>query len=156
VPQRGMQIANVDLKLIRNAFQLRMILEREAAVQFAATASLETIDALAEAHRDIVTRAEKKVTQPLLREAQEVDWKLHDTIIDAMSNEIIADIYRVNSIKIRLIRLERVLLNAEVLMPAMREHLAIIDAFRSRDPEKVGPAMEQHLTHARNRALGVA
>lgn len=156
VPQRGMQIANVDLKLIRNAFQLRMILEREAAVQFAAAASAETIEGLAEAHRDIVVRAEKKVTQSLLREAQEVDWRLHDLIIDAMGNEIVSEIYRVNSIKIRLIRLERVLLNPEVLLPAMREHLSIIDAFRTRDPVAVGHAMEHHLTHARNRALGVA
>jgi DNA-binding GntR family transcriptional regulator len=156
VPQRGMQIANVDLKLIRNAFQLRMILEREAAVQFAASASAETIEGLAEAHQDIVVRAEKKVTPTLLREAQEVDWRLHDLIIDSMGNEIVSEIYRVNSIKIRLIRLERVLLNPEVLLPAMREHLSIIDAFRTRDPVAVGQAMEHHLTHARNRALGVA
>lgn len=156
VPQRGMQITNVDLKLIRNAFQLRMILEKEAAVQFALNASSEAIEKLADSHHDIVARAEKKVTPALLREAQEVDWRLHDMIIEAMGNEILTEIYRVNSIKIRLIRLERVLLNAEVLLPAMREHLSIIEAFRTRDPAAVGKAMEHHLTHARNRALGVA
>src|SRR2546421_10002568 len=37
VPQRGLQIANVDVKLIRNAFQLRAMIEREAAAQFAVT-----------------------------------------------------------------------------------------------------------------------
>src|SRR5438270_12403802 len=31
VPQRGLQIANVDVKLIRNAFQLRAMIEKEAA-----------------------------------------------------------------------------------------------------------------------------
>ena len=30
VPQRGLQIAHVDLKLIHNAFQLRAMLERDA------------------------------------------------------------------------------------------------------------------------------
>ena len=34
VPQRGLQIAHVDLKLIHNAFQLRAMLEREAALHF--------------------------------------------------------------------------------------------------------------------------
>ncbi len=35
VPQRGMQIAHIDLNLIRDAFQFRTILEREAASAFA-------------------------------------------------------------------------------------------------------------------------
>src|SRR5260370_37960139 len=39
VPQRGLQIASVDLKLVRNAFHLRLILEREAVAQFVRTAS---------------------------------------------------------------------------------------------------------------------
>ena len=30
-PQRGLQIASVDVKLVRNAFQLRSMIEREAA-----------------------------------------------------------------------------------------------------------------------------
>ncbi|MCQ4005082.1 GntR family transcriptional regulator, partial [Klebsiella pneumoniae] len=30
VPQRGMQVAHVDLNLIRNAFQFRLFLEKEA------------------------------------------------------------------------------------------------------------------------------
>ena len=30
VPQRGLQIAHVDLRLIRNAFQVRSMIEREA------------------------------------------------------------------------------------------------------------------------------
>jgi len=37
VPQRGLQIAHVDLALINNAFQLRGVLEREAALRFCAT-----------------------------------------------------------------------------------------------------------------------
>ncbi|MDB5938177.1 MAG: transcriptional regulator, GntR family, partial [Polaromonas sp.] len=39
VPQRGLQVAHVDLKLINNAFQLRQLLEREAASRFVATVS---------------------------------------------------------------------------------------------------------------------
>ncbi len=44
VPQRGLQIANVDVKLIHNAFLLRLILEREAAAQFAHTVSDDELD----------------------------------------------------------------------------------------------------------------
>jgi len=155
VPQRGLQIANVDVKLVRNAFQLRITLEKEAVAQFALAASDAQLDALEAAHRDIIKRAARNVTPALLDAAQAVDWGLHDTIIDALGNEIISAIYRVNSLRIRLIKLDRVTLNAEVLPPAMQEHLTLIAALRTRDPRLAVAAIEAHLTHARNRALGL-
>src|SRR5262249_56909854 len=39
VPKRGLQIANVDVKLVRNAFQLRTILEKEAGARCTERAS---------------------------------------------------------------------------------------------------------------------
>jgi DNA-binding GntR family transcriptional regulator len=155
VPQRGMQIANVDVKLIRNAFQLRLILEREAATRFAETAPDAVIRELSDAHEAIVRRLRKGISRKLLEDAQRVDWHLHDTIIDALENEIISSIYRVNSIKIRLIRLQRVLLTPALLSPAMEEHLELIAAFRRRDPKRAVRAIEHHLRHARGRALGM-
>jgi len=155
VPQRGLQVANVDVKLVRNAFQLRLTLEKEATAQFALSATDDQLDAVEAAHRDIVRRAAKGVTPALLDAAQAVDWGLHDAMIDALGNEIISSIYRVNSLRIRLIRLDRVTLNAESLEPAMSEHLALIAALRTRDPAQAIAAIEAHLTHARNRALGL-
>jgi DNA-binding GntR family transcriptional regulator len=155
IPQRGLQIANVDVKLVRNAFQLRLILEREAAAQFAATATDAQLDALERAHRDVVAQAARGVTPALLDRAQAVDWGLHDMMIDALGNEIVSAIYRVNSLRIRLIRLDRVTLTADSLVPAMDEHLALLAALRTRDPQRAVAAIEAHLTHARNRALGL-
>ena len=155
IPQRGLQIANVDVKLVRNAFQLRLILEREAAAQFAATATDAQLDALERAHRDVVAQAARGVTDALLDRAQAVDWGLHDMMIDALGNEIVSAIYRVNSLRIRLIRLDRVTLTADSLAPAMDEHLALLAALRTRDPRRAVAAIEAHLTHARNRALGL-
>jgi DNA-binding GntR family transcriptional regulator len=155
IPQRGLQIANVDVKLVRNAFQLRLILEREAAAQFAATATDAQLDALERAHRDVVAQAARGVTAALLDRAQAVDWGLHDMMIDALGNEIVSAIYRVNSLRIRLIRLDRVTLTTDSLAPAMDEHLALLAALRARDPRRAVAAIEAHLTHARNRALGL-
>ncbi len=155
VPQRGLQIAHVDVKLVRNAFQLRIALEKEATVQFAVTASDAELDTLEATHRDIVRRAAHGVTPALLAAAQEVDWGLHDTMIDALGNEIVSSIHRVNSLRIRLIRLDRVTLSSDSLLPAMEEHLALLAALRTRDPARAVAAMEAHLTHARSRALGV-
>jgi DNA-binding GntR family transcriptional regulator len=156
VPQRGLQIANVDVKLVRNAFALRLALEKEAAAQFALSASDAQLDALEAAHRDILREAQRGITSALLDAAQAVDWGLHDTMIDALGNEIISSIYRVNSLRIRLIRLDRVTLDADSLRPAMEEHLAFLAALRTRDPQRAAAAIEDHLTSARNRALGIS
>lgn len=155
VPQRGLQIANVDVKLVRNAFQLRLALEKEAAVQFCTSVTGEQLDALERAHRDIVKRAARGITPALLDAAQAIDWGLHDMMIDALGNEIISAIYRVNSLRIRLIRLDRVVLDASVLVLAMEEHLSLLAALRTRDPRLAVASLEAHLNHARNRALGV-
>lgn len=155
VPQRGLQIANVDVKLIHNAFLLRLILEREAVAQFAHTVSDAELDALETAHRDILARAKRNITPALLNAARAVDWGLHDAMIDAMGNELISAVYRTNMLRIRLIRLERVVPDPIVLVRSMEDHLTLLIALRTRDPRLAVAALEAHLDHARGRALGV-
>ncbi|HET8727468.1 MAG TPA: GntR family transcriptional regulator [Alphaproteobacteria bacterium] len=154
VPQRGMQVAHIDLGLIRNAFQFRLFLEREAAALYVLSASDVTLAALRERHEAVITKAEARLTEDVIAEAQAVDWSLHDEIIDALDNEIISSAYRVNSIKIRIIRQSQTRLYADLVLPVMREHLGIIDAFETRDPQAAAKAIGDHIVNAKNRALG--
>jgi len=156
VPQRGLQVAHVDLKLINNAFQLRLVLEREAALKFVTTVSDADLAAVEEAHLDIVRRARSgPIDDQLLTEATTVDWGLHDLMIDALDNELISQIYRVNSLRVRLIKLEGSLLSPDVLLPAMDEHLWFIDALKRRDPVAVAERLSHHIESARRRVLGL-
>ena len=155
VPQRGMQICHVDMTLVRNAFQFRLFLEREAAALFAANASDALLVQLRHRHEAVLRKAERGVTTNLIAEAQATDYALHDAVIDGLGNEIISNAYRVNAIKIRLIRQEGTRLEAELVAPVMREHLGIIAAFEARDPIRAAGAIAAHITSARNRALGV-
>lgn len=160
VPQRGMQVAHVDLNLIRDAFQYRLFLEREAVAVFAAEVTASTLDGLRRAHETIVTRCEGAaanggITAELVTEAQAIDWELHATIIDALGNPIISEAYRVNAIKIRLIKQEQTRLNESVAVPTMREHLTVIEAIATRDPAVAADALGRHIVSARNRALSL-
>jgi DNA-binding GntR family transcriptional regulator len=157
IPQRGMQIAHVDLNLIRDAFQFRMFLEREAVAIFAAEASDEILARLRQDHETVLDecRAGPGVTADLVARAQAVDWNLHWTIVSSLGNGIIADAYRVNSIKVRLIRQDQTLLSDALVIPVMQEHLAVITGIETRDPAKAVAAMEAHIASARNRALGL-
>jgi DNA-binding GntR family transcriptional regulator len=159
VPQRGMQIAHVDLNLIKDAFQFRLFLECQAVAIFAVDAPAPTLAALKHGHDSILARCIKAeatgITPKLIAEAQDIDWYLHATIVDGLGNAIISDAYRVNSIKIRLIRQQQTRLNDGVVIPTMREHLAIIDAIATRDPERASEVMRRHILSARDRAIGL-
>lgn len=155
VPQRGMQVAHLDLNLIRDAFQFRLFMERGAMDLFVQSASDETLAAVRRQHEDVLARAEAQGDTPeIVAEGQAVDWGFHDMLIDALGNEIITKAYRVNSIKIRLIRQELVRIDG-LVAPVMREHLGIIAAMETRDPQKAVAALSAHIDNARNRALGL-
>ncbi|MES1265598.1 MAG: GntR family transcriptional regulator [Variovorax sp.] len=156
VPQRGLQIANVDLKLINNAFQLRLVLEREAATRFCASVSDADLAAIDDAHQRIVARARSgRIDDQLLGDATTVDWGLHDLMIDALGNELISEVYRINSLRVRLIRLEGSTLSADVLVPAMEEHLWFIEALKRRDAAAVIERLCHHIDSAHRRVLGL-
>lgn len=156
VPQRGLQVAHVDLKLINNAFQLRRLLEREAASRFVSTVSDSDLAMIELAHLNIVKRAKKKaIDDALLEDATTVDWGLHDLMIDALGNELISEVYRINSLRVRLIKLEGSTLSPDVLIPAMEEHLWFIDALKRRDAQAVVERLSHHIDSAHRRVLGL-
>ncbi|MEO7940264.1 MAG: GntR family transcriptional regulator [Burkholderiaceae bacterium] len=154
VPQRGLQIAHVDLKLIRNAFQVRTMLEHEAIRHFVHTATDDELEQIEASHQDILVRATATpVDAGLLDDAQVIDWGLHDRMIDALGNEIVSEIYRVNTLRIRLIKLENSVITPARLIPAMEEHLLFISALRQRDAARATELLDAHIHSARDRVL---
>ncbi len=155
VAHRGLQILHVDIGLIRNAFQLRAMLEREAVRGFARTATDDEIADLRRRHIETRDTARGGVTPELLAAAQKMDWNLHDRMIDALDNDLISSIYRVNSIKIRLIRNEDTRMVPELVVSVMEEHLAMIDALAARDADAAETALARHLDSAKQRAVRI-
>jgi len=153
VPQRGLQILPLDIGLIRNAFQFRIILEREAVASFTQSASDAAIEQIEAAHRSIVASAQKGMTDVLVAEAQRVDREFHEKIVDELNNDIISKAYRVNWIKVRLIRQNETSLDEDLVIPVMHEHLTIIAAMKRRDPAAAVEAAVAHIMNARSRAL---
>jgi len=155
VPQRGLQIAHVDVNLIHNAFQFRLMLESYAMAAFVRDAPDEEITKLREAHEIVLRQGESEVTPELLRQAQLTDWNFHDRIIDWLANDLVSAAYRTNSIKIRLIRQGEVRIAPQRLLIVMRIHLDIIERMEKRDVESAVQALTEHIMAARNRAMNV-
>ncbi len=153
VPQRGMQVAHVDLNLIRNAFQFRLFLEKEATALYAQNATDAEIAAQRARHEAIVARAEAGGDDKLIEDAEEVDRLMHEAIIDHLDNEIVSQAFRVTWLKIRLIRQYETRIHNSIIVPVMQDHLAIIAAIETRDPVRAAEAMAAHIGNARTRAM---
>jgi DNA-binding GntR family transcriptional regulator len=154
VPKRGLQIAPVDLKLIRNAFQVRAMIEREAIIHFTQVVTPDELDALEADHLHMLARAQAPQPDAALdADTQQLDWGFHDRMVDAMGNEILSEMYRVNSMHVRLIALDATQIAAQRVLPAMQEHLIFIAALRSRDAAAAVAALMHHIGNSRQRVI---
>lgn len=152
-PQRGLQVPQADLALVRNAFQFREFIEVAATREFARTADPALLARLRAEHEAILARHETGEQGKLMQEAEAVDLRLHEAVIDALGNEIISNAYRVNWIKIKLIRLAETRLYVPMIPQVIGEHMDIIAALEARDEDAAASAMRRHIEIARRRAV---
>jgi len=155
IPQRGIQITDIGVTLIHEAFQFRTVLELAAVRHFVANAR---DDVLTELERNTTAVlggfAGNDDTDPrLLDRALQVDWGMHNLIVESVGNRIMMSAHRQNFDKIRMIRLHG--RSPRYLPLAMEEHLAVIHAMQRRDAEGAASALEHHLKSAERRALGL-
>ena len=83
------------------------------------------------------------MTPELPRRAILTDLTLHDALSTGLDNPLAAEAYRVNRDRIAVIQNTRPFL-PDRIVPAMREHLAIIDALGRRDAEETVAAIDLH------------
>ena len=155
IPQRGIQITDIGVTLIREAFEFRIILELSAVRSFAQSASDAVLDELEQATTGVLRRMEAAPATDtrLLDAALQVDWGMHNLIIESVGNRILISAHQQNFDKIRMIRLHG--RSPRYLPLAMEEHLAVIKALKARDPEAAAAALRLHLECAQRRALGL-
>jgi len=155
IAQRGIQITDIGVKLIHEAFDFRAILELAAVRRFTESASKTLLDELEQTTTAVLRKmaAARTVDVRLLDAALEVDWRMHDLIIEAADNQILVTAHRQNFDKIKMIRLHG--RSPRFLPLAMEEHLKVIAAMKRRDPDKAAAALLEHLRCAERRALGL-
>uniref|UniRef100_UPI002FC7EF01 FCD domain-containing protein n=1 Tax=Bosea sp. (in: a-proteobacteria) TaxID=1871050 RepID=UPI002FC7EF01 len=61
--------------------------------------------------------------------------------------------FRVTWLKIRLIRQYETRIHNSIIVPVMQDHLKIIAAIETRDPDAAAAAMGEHIGNARARAM---
>jgi DNA-binding GntR family transcriptional regulator len=154
IPQRGIQITDIGVTLIHEAFAFRTVLELAAVRHFVTVAADATLNALERDTTAVLKRLDGgDNTDPrLLDAALQVDWGMHDMIVESVGNRIMMTAHRQNFDKIKMIRLHG--RSPRYLPLAMQEHLRVIAALKQREPETAAAALEHHMRCAERRALG--
>lgn len=155
IPQRGIQIADIGVTLIHEAFEFRTVLELAAVRHLALHADDAALARIEAATRSLHERLQsgQEPDSRLLDAALQVDWSLHNLIIESPGNRILIHAHQQNFDKIKMIRLHG--RSPRYLPLAMEEHLPIIVALRRRDPDQAAAALGRHLVAAERRALGL-
>lgn len=153
--QRGFRVASVDISLIRNAFQLRRFLECGAVMEFCARADTAALTAYRAKHEALIPEVTPKPDAEFRERYYAVDRELHEAIIASLKNPLIESVYRVNAVKIRLIRRTQVRPD-QFMAQTIDEHLAILAACEKRDRHAAVDAMALHIDNTMRRVMGLA
>jgi DNA-binding GntR family transcriptional regulator len=157
LPRSGIRIVQPDLELIKNAYQLRRLLEREAVIKFTLNCTKTTLDEWEQRHVALVEAVNNGLDQPDIgQRVDEVDYGFHFELIGALRNPIIDEVYRRTMERLVLIRLDRASALTPLLVKvSMAEHLKVIAAMKRQDPDGAAAAMDEHLIIAMHRGMGV-
>lgn len=155
IPQRGIQITDIGVTLIHEAFEFRTILELAAVRRFTESADDATLAELERSTRAVLDKmaTADEFDSKLLDAALQVDWGMHNLVVESVGNHVLTTAHQQNFDKIKMIRLHG--RSPRYLPLAMEEHLAVIAALRQRDPDAAAAALERHLAAAERRALGL-
>lgn len=153
IAQRGVQIADVNVTFINEAFEFRILIEAEAARRMTANPDRERLTALRARTEQVRAACDGLLSEELAERGMTVDLELHSLLMSVFTNGLIQESYRLLEDKIRMIRLNGTFTAAR-LQSAMTEHLAIIDAVLSGDADAAVETLVRHLKTSWRRSLG--
>ena len=143
LPKRGVLVMEASAEATRDCMDLRAMLDAEGARRLIASGGALPLAELRASHEALIEDAERAMTPELPRRAIPIDLSLHDALSGWLDNPLAAEAYRVNRDRIAVIQNTRPFL-PDRIVPAMREHLAIIDALERRDAEAAVAAIAEH------------
>ena len=149
----GIRIVHVDATMIKNSFQLRLLLENEAIACFCQTVSDARLNALKLQHERLLLQSGLSTPQIAIADFQQTSWAFHEEIIASMGSDLIAKTYRTNFIRIQLTCRDDTVAGPNLVRMAIREHLDIIAAVKKRDVDEAIAAMTIHVKNVEHRAL---
>ena len=152
----GVTVLTPDVTFIRENFQFRSMIEREAVPQFVEAVADDWIADTTAAHQRALTAAADRSPAPQIeRSLRALDWDFHGAIVAAAHNHLVAETHFRLQENLKLARV----LNQDFASPskaadAIGEHLVILDHLSRRDTDATVHALEAHFRAAVHRVFG--
>src|SRR5437016_2794341 len=104
-----------------------------------------------------VEHAREDRRPPNLREKAYRSFTRHLLAREIRAGQFVSqrELVELTGLPLGAIRQQQTRLTDSVVIPTMREHLAIIEAVATRDPEQASNVMRRHILGARDRAIGL-
>lgn len=149
-PNRRVKVTAIHEEDVRHIWEMRRLLEPEAARQSAALTPDAEIDELARDVRELIAEAGD------YNKYRDSDLRLHELLYVRLPNSILKQTLKrilQLSIRMRYFAEDVTLMRDQVVREVSREHLAILDALKQRDPEQAGEAVLQHVRNSERRTV---
>lgn len=130
-------------------YQLRLLLEPDAAARAAAAMTDAALAELTEA-AGVMSRAGGSDERARYSRFARQDALFHDRILEIAGNELIREMLAYQHTHFHIFRL---MFHSRVTEEALDEHEAILAAFAKRDPDEAERAMRTHIERSRDRLL---
>ncbi|MCC9624339.1 GntR family transcriptional regulator [Thalassospira sp. MA62] len=154
LPQRGLMVPSLDIAFVRDAYQLRRMIELEA-IRFARTnMSRDQVAFWIAKHGEFQTRISDNLNDDIADEMQAFDWKMHEDIVGSMRNALIDNVYRVAAIKTRMVVQSLIRVTPYNADRVVAEHMAFLQPLHDGDYDGACMAMGRHIDNSLNLALG--
>ncbi|TPF77210.1 GntR family transcriptional regulator [Brucella gallinifaecis] len=153
LPKRGLMVPSMDVQFVRNAYQLRKVLELGAIRSAMTHLEKDVFAGWIRKHEEMrdFTSAQ---SQQHANELQALDWTIHHRLISSMQNELILNTYRVNAIKIRMAVQTRLRVTPFNAKRVAGEHLAFLKPMFEGNIDKATIALNTHIENSLTLALG--
>nr|WP_295469379.1 GntR family transcriptional regulator [Mesorhizobium sp.] len=157
VPQRGLMVPSLDIAFVRDAYELRRVLEMSAIPAAVERMPDAAIEELIEWHRGLRARIERggSAEAALAADAlQKRDWSMHEGFVAMTGNRLMSNIFRVTAIKIRMAVQSRIQVTPYNALRVIDEHLAILEPLARRDAKAMAAGLTRHIDNSLTIALG--
>ncbi|WP_203234776.1 GntR family transcriptional regulator [Modicisalibacter coralii] len=154
LPKRGLMIPSLDVTFVRDAYQLRRLIEVGALETAASALDRALVDDWIERHLSMLAQVERTMNSEMTAEMQSLDWQMHESIVASMGNRLIDNTYRVTSIKIRMVVQSRLQITSGNAKRVLEEHLAFLRPLAEGDTDSARVALTRHIDNSLALALG--
>lgn len=157
VPQRGLMVPSLDVVFVREAYQMRSLIELGAVPDLCDRLEKSTVQGWIDWHlaaRDRLGTDEATELTDFLRDFQLFDWDMHSQMVNALENSLIANVYRVTAIKIRMAAQSRVRVTRQNATRVIKEHLDFLTPLLHGECDATTQALSRHLAQSLTLALG--